>query len=131
MMPPSVAAAPGLNNSLALLLIALFATIGVYLVVNVWLPRPPRVIWLWIVGWNVFVMLMFLGGIVGVRETLANPPQLAFSPRSPWVPSLGIVVCGLGIVAAWVGAAVLARAEREGRAQGDASALPTRSLAKE
>lgn len=43
----ALSAAPGSNALLSVLLLAVLATIGVYLVVIAWLPRLTRATWLW------------------------------------------------------------------------------------
>ena len=127
----ALSAAPGSNALLLVLLIAVLATIGVYLVVIAWLPQLTRATWLWIGSWNLFVTLVLFDGIAGVRAAIAHPPRLVFAPQSPWGPSLGIAVCAAGILLGWVAVVVLARAEHVVRSQGDAAAFPAQRLAKE
>ncbi|HEU5348528.1 MAG TPA: hypothetical protein VFU63_07925, partial [Ktedonobacterales bacterium] len=101
----------GRNDWMALVFLEVVPIMGLYVVIDIWLPRLARSTWIVAACWSLLQTLLFLVGIAGVRKTLAYPPVFTAGPHDPWVVSLGVFVCGLGILLGWVGAGVLGRTE--------------------
>ena len=99
------------NGLLAFLLLEIVPTLGIFVVVTVWLPRLARETWVWAACWDLLVTLLFVVGVAGVRATIANPPVFTSAPQDPWVASYGVGVAAFGILLVWLGAILLAVVE--------------------
>jgi hypothetical protein len=114
----------GLSNNQALVWpsIELLSTVGVYLLIAVWLPRLSRLTWLWALGWPLLATVHFVVGFLGVQGSLGKSPLISYASPEPAVVGIGVFVCALGIALGWAGALLLTR-------RGVAAAFPTTSAA--
>lgn len=101
----------GSNTWLVLLFLEVVPVMGLYVAIDIWLPRLTRSTWALAASWSLLLAVLFICGVNGVWFTIAHPPRFTYDMQGPWDPSLGIVVCALGIVICLVGAALLAGEE--------------------
>lgn len=101
----------GSNNWMALLFLEVVPVMGLYVAIDIWLPRLVRSTWVLAASWILLLTFLFSCGVSGVRYTLAHTPRFTYDMQGAWDPSLGIVVCALGIAICLVGTALLARDE--------------------
>lgn len=101
----------GSNTWLALLFLEVVPVMGLYVATDIWLPRLTRSTWVVAASWSLLLAVLFIYGVNGVRSTIAHPPRFTYDMQGPWDPSLGVIVCALGIVVGGIGTALLARDE--------------------
>ena len=101
----------GSNTWLALLFLEFVPVMGLYVAIDIWLPRLARSTWVLAASWSLLLTVLFICGVNGVRFTIAHPPRFTYDMQDSWDPSLGIVICALGIVICYAAVALLARDE--------------------
>ncbi len=106
----------GSNTWLALLFLEVVPVMGLYVAIDIWLPRLARSTWVLAASWSLLLTVLFMCGVNGVQFTIAHPPRFTYEMQGAWDPSFGVAVCALGIVICLAGVALLAR-EEIGRAR--------------
>jgi uncharacterized membrane protein len=106
----------GSNIWLALLFLEVVPVMGLYVAIDIWLPRLTRSTWILAASWSLLLTVLFMYGVNGVRFTIAHPPRFTYDMQGAWDPGLGVATTALGIVICLVGVALLAR-EEIGRAR--------------
>jgi hypothetical protein len=101
----------GSNSWLALLFLEVVPVMGLYVAIDIWLPRLARSTWVLAASWSLLLTVLFICGVNGVQFTIAHPPRFTYDMQGAWDPSLGVIVCALGIVVGGIGTALLARDE--------------------
>ena len=101
----------GSHAALGLFALELVPTMGLFVVISVWLPHLTRSTWITTLGWVLLLTPLFFIGIAGVGATITHPPVLTSFAHDPWVAGQGDALCGFGILLGWVGAAILGREE--------------------
>lgn len=101
----------GSNTWLALLFLEVVPVMGLYVAIDIWLPRLVRSTWMVAASWSLLLTVLFICGVNGVRFTIVHPPRFTFDMQGAWDPGLGVVICALGIVVGGIGTALLARDE--------------------
>lgn len=101
----------GSNVWLALLFLEIVPVVGLYVAIDIWLPRLSRSTWALTACWSLLLTFLFILGVNGVRATIMNPPRFAYGLPGAWAPSFGVAICAIGIALGWVGVVLLSRAE--------------------